>query len=33
MREEQHEESQFAKALFGGGGNGRNVRPHSPRSE
>lgn len=33
MRDESHEDSQFAKRLFGGGGVGRGVRPYIPRSE
>lgn len=33
MRNESHDESNFGKGLFGGGGVGRGVRPHIPRSE
>jgi hypothetical protein len=38
MREERHDEaqdaeSQYSKGLFGGGGNGRHVRPATPRTE
>jgi hypothetical protein len=32
MRDESHQESQFGKGLFGGGGVGRTVR-HTPREE
>jgi hypothetical protein len=33
MRHESHDDSQFGKGLFGGGGVGRVVRPYIPRSE
>ena len=38
MREDQREETQYSespysKGLFGGGGNGRMVRPYRPRTE
>jgi hypothetical protein len=33
MREEQYDEAQYSKGLFGGGGVGRGVRPYIPRSE
>jgi hypothetical protein len=33
MRHESHDDSQFGKGLFGGGGVGRVVRPVAPRTE
>jgi hypothetical protein len=33
MREEQYDESQYSKRLFGGGGVGRSVRPCIPRAD
>lgn len=33
MKNESHDDSQFGKGLFGGGGVGRTVRPYIPRHE
>jgi hypothetical protein len=33
MFQQQDETARFSKGLFGGGGVGRYVRPHRPRSE